>query len=223
MFDYDLGQPSTRPARSATSRRDVPLSLVTDPAFDWGVTPSPAARLRGDDHLRDSRQGLHHASSPTCPTPLRGSYAGLGHEAAIKHLTDLGVTAVELLPVHQYVPDDFLLKRGLTNYWGYNTIGYFAPHHAYSAAVRSGDQAGGQIFSEFKAMVKALHAAGLEVILDVVFNDTAEGGEGRSVAVFPWPGQHGVLPARTPATRTSTTTRPGPATCSTPETRSRCG
>ena len=110
---------------------------------------------------------------PDVPADLRGSYAGLGHEAVIDYLTRLGVTAVELLPVHQYVPEEFLLKRGLTNYWGYNSIGYFAPHQGYSAAVRAG-QPGGQV-AEFKAMVRALHAAGLEVILDVVFNHTAEG------------------------------------------------
>jgi glycogen operon protein len=97
----------------------------------------------------------------------------LGHEAAIARLTDLGVTAVELLPVHQHVAESSLLDRGLTNYWGYNTIGFFAPHDGYSAAVRAG-RAGGQV-AEFKAMVDSLHAAGLEVLLDVVFNHTAEG------------------------------------------------
>jgi isoamylase len=116
------------------------------------------------------------------PPELRGTYAGLAHEAVVSYLRDLGVTAVELLPVHQYVPDEFLLRRGLTNYWGYNTIGYFAPYAAYSAAVRAGSP-GGQVspgaqVTEFKAMVRALHDAGLEVILDVVFNHTAEGGEG---------------------------------------------
>jgi len=105
---------------------------------------------------------------------VRGTYAGLAHEAAIAHLTGLGVTAVELLPVHQNVPEAFLTAEGLTNYWGYNTIGYFAPHSGYSAAVRAG-QPGGQV-AEFKAMVDALHRAGLEVILDVVFNHTAEAG-----------------------------------------------
>ena len=110
---------------------------------------------------------------PGVPPELRGTYAGLGHEAAIAHLLDLGVTAVELLPVHQSVPEAFLAARGLTNYWGYNTIGYFAPHDGYSAAVRAG-RPGGQV-AEFKAMVDALHAAGLEVLLDVVFNHTAEG------------------------------------------------
>src|SRR6266699_1265275 len=107
------------------------------------------------------------------PPPLRGTYAGLAHEAAARHLLDLGVTTVELLPVHENVPEPFLAGRGLTNYWGYNTIGYFAPHQGYSAQVRAG-RPGGQV-AEFKAMVDALHAAGLEVLLDVVFNHTAEG------------------------------------------------
>jgi glycogen operon protein len=110
---------------------------------------------------------------PGIPPELRGTFAGLGHEAAIAHLVDLGVTAVELLPVHESIPEAFLVQRGLTNYWGYNTIGYFAPGQAYSAAVRAGHP-GGQV-SEFKAMVDALHAAGIEVLLDVVFNHTAEG------------------------------------------------
>ena len=105
---------------------------------------------------------------------LRGTYAGLGHDAAIAHLLDLGVTTVELLPVHQNVPEAFLVGRGLTNYWGYNTIGFFAPHNGYSGAVQVG-RPGGQV-AEFKAMVDALHRAGLEVVLDVVFNHTAEAG-----------------------------------------------
>ena len=112
---------------------------------------------------------------PGIPAELRGTYAGLGHEAAIGHLVDIGVTAVELLPVHESVPESFLPQRGLTNYWGYNSIGYFAPHQGYSAAVRAG-QPGGQV-DEFRAMVDALHAAGLEVLLDVVFNHTAEGSQ----------------------------------------------
>jgi glycogen operon protein len=110
---------------------------------------------------------------PEVPPELRGTYAGLGHEAAIAHLADLGVTAVELLPVFESIPESFLPQRGLTNYWGYNTIAYFAPHQGYSAAVRAG-KPGGQV-TEFKAMVDALHAAGIEVVLDVVFNHTAEG------------------------------------------------
>jgi isoamylase len=116
------------------------------------------------------------AAHPGVPPELRGTYAGLAHDASLEHLIRLGVTAVELLPVHHYVPEEFLVARGLTNYWGYNTIGFFAPHAGYSAAVRAG-QPGGQV-EEFRAMVDALHAVGLEVVLDVVFNHTAEGGPG---------------------------------------------
>jgi isoamylase len=134
------------------------------------------------DQVADALPGRLHVKGftmrhPDVPEELRGTYAGLAHRSVRSYLRDLGVTAVELLPVHQYVPDQFLLERGLTNYWGYNTIGYFAPHAAYSAAVRAGDRAGGQV-NESKAMVRALHEAGLEVILDVVFNHTAEGAEG---------------------------------------------
>ncbi|RKN09308.1 glycogen debranching enzyme GlgX [Streptomyces radicis] len=109
---------------------------------------------------------------PAIPPELRGTYAGLGHPAAIEHLTGLGVTAVELLPVHQFAHEDHLLRRGLRDYWGYNSIGYFAPHAAYSASGTRGQQVG-----EFKRMVRALHAAGIEVILDVVYNHTAEASE----------------------------------------------
>ncbi|MGW7050905.1 glycogen debranching protein GlgX [Streptomyces sp. NPDC054887] len=109
---------------------------------------------------------------PDIPEELRGTYAGLGHPAAIEHLQRLGVTAVELLPVHQFAHEDHLLRRGLRNYWGYNSIGYFAPHAGYAATGTAGQQVG-----EFKAMVRALHAAGIEVILDVVYNHTAEAGE----------------------------------------------
>ena len=107
------------------------------------------------------------------PPALRGTYAGLACPPVVEYLAGLGVTAVELLPVHQFVTSVHLAARGLTDYWGYNTIGFFAPHDGYSAAVRAG-RGGGQI-AEFQAMVQALHAAGLEVLLDVVFNHTAEG------------------------------------------------
>jgi isoamylase len=122
------------------------------------------------------------ATHPGVPQELRGTYAGLAHEAALQHLVDLGVTAVELLPVHHSVPEQFLVHRGLTNYWGYNTIGFFAPHANYSAAARAG-QPGGEV-AEFRAMVDALHGAGLEVILDVVFNHTAEAGTGGPTLCF---------------------------------------
>ncbi|MDQ2815143.1 MAG: glycogen debranching protein GlgX [Actinomycetota bacterium] len=180
VFDYEWGNQDA--PSSLDSAGHVPLSLVTDPAFDWGED-APLQRDYADTIMYEVHVKGFTMRHPDVPESLRGSYAGLAHEAAIEHLRKLGVTAVELMPVHQYVPDDFLLKRGLTNYWGYNTIGYFAPHQAYSAAARSGDSPGGpglpgaQV-AEFKAMVKALHQAGLEVILDVVFNHTAEGGEG---------------------------------------------
>jgi isoamylase len=174
VFDYEPGNPDA--PSSLDSAGHVPLSLVTEPGFDWG-DDAPLQRDYAETIIYEVHVKGLTMRHPDVPAELRGTYAGLAHEAAISHLTKLGVTAVELLPVHQYVPDDFLLQRGLTNYWGYNTIGYFAPHQAYSCAVRAGDGSGGQI-AEFKAMVKALHAAGLEVILDVVFNHTAEGGEG---------------------------------------------
>ena len=180
VFDYswdDHDAPS-----SLDSAGHVPLSLVTEPGFDWG-SDAPLRRDYADTVIYEAHVKGFTMRLPDVPAELRGTYAGLGHEAVLEYLTGLGVTAVELLPVHQYVPEEFLLKRGLTNYWGYNTIGYFAPHAAYSAAVRAGDRAGGQV-GEFKAMVRAMHRAGLEVILDVVFNHTAEGGAGGPTLFF---------------------------------------
>ena len=107
---------------------------------------------------------------PDVPADIRGTYAGLAHPAVVAHLRELGVTAVELMPVHQFVQDTTLVAKGLHNYWGYNTIGFFAPHNAYASSGQRGQQV-----QEFKAMVQALHAADIEVILDVVYNHTAEG------------------------------------------------
>ncbi len=152
----------------------VPLSLVVDPAFSWGKHPRPDYSY-ADTIIYEVHVKGFTMTHPGVPPELRGTYAGLGHEAAIAHLVDLGVTTLELLPVHQHLTSSFLADRGLTNYWGYDTIGFFAPHDGYSAAARAG-QRGGQVH-EFKAMVAALHAAGLEVLLDVVFNHTAEGSE----------------------------------------------
>jgi isoamylase len=148
----------------------MPRSLVMDTAREWGARPQYpyADMIIYEVHVKGFT-----TRHPGVPEPLRGTYAGLGHEAALAHLIGLGVTSVELLPVHHNVPEAFLPERGLTNYWGYNTIGFFAPHAGYSAAVRAGRR-GGQV-EEFQAMVDALHGAGLEVILDVVFNHTAEG------------------------------------------------
>jgi glycogen operon protein len=150
----------------------VPRSLVVDPAFAWRDGPRPRHSYPDTVIYEVHVKGFTMAH-PDIPAEVQGTYAGLGHPAAIKHLVDLGVTTVELLPVHQNVPEAFLVDRGLTNYWGYNTIAYLAPHDGYSAAVRAG-QPGGQV-AEFKTMVDALHAAGLELLLDVVFNHTAEG------------------------------------------------
>jgi isoamylase len=159
----------------ADSAPSVPRSIVVpDDPFPWR---DGSFRRHGyaDTVIYEIHVKGFTMRHPDIPPELRGTYAGLGHQAAIAHLKALGVTAVELLPVHESVPEAFLPQRGLTNYWGYNTIGYFAPHQAYSAAVRAG-QPGGQV-AEFKAMVDALHAAGIEVILDVVFNHTAEGNQ----------------------------------------------
>ena len=149
----------------------VPRSLVVDPEFEWSDSPRPYYRY-ADTVIYEVHVKGFTMNHPGVPLALRGTYAGLAHEAALNDLVDLGVTAVELLPVHHSVPERFLLDRGLTNYWGYNTIGFLAPHEAYSAAVRAGHP-GGQV-AEFKSMVNAMHGAGLEVILDVVFNHTAE-------------------------------------------------
>jgi isoamylase len=157
------------------SAASVPRSLVVGgESFSWRdgahVRHTYADTVIYEVHVKGFT--MRH---PGVPSELRGTYAGLGHEAAVAHLLGLGITAVELLPVHESIPEEFLVQRGLTNYWGYNTIGYFAPHQGYSAAVRAG-QPGGQV-TEFKAMVGALHAAGIEVLLDVVFNHTAEGND----------------------------------------------
>jgi isoamylase len=171
VFGHDLNDPDA--PSTLDSSAHVPRSLVVDPAFTWQDGSRPWYRY-ADSVIYEVHVKGFTMRHPGIPPELRGTYAGLGHDAAIAHLKDLGVTTVELLPVHQNVPESFLLDRGLTNYWGYNTIGFFAPHNGYSAAVRAG-QHGGQV-NEFKAMVDALHRAGLEVVLDVVFNHSAEAG-----------------------------------------------
>ncbi|HEX6523658.1 MAG TPA: glycogen debranching protein GlgX [Streptosporangiaceae bacterium] len=178
VYDYDFDQPDA--ASELDSARYVPLSLVTG-AFKWG-NDTPPQRSYAETVIYEAHVKGLTMLHPDVPERLRGTYAGLAHKAVINHLTKLGVTAVELLPVHQHATEEFLVQRGLSNYWGYNTIGYFAPHHGYSAAVRAGRL--GEQVAEFKTMVKTLHQAGLEVILDVVFNHTAEGGEGGPTLCF---------------------------------------
>jgi glycogen operon protein len=147
----------------------VPRSVVVASDFDWGDDTSPGVppdeTVIYETHVKGFTARHHDV-----PARLRGTFAGMAHPAPIDHLRSLGITAVELMPVHHFVHDGFLLERGLRNYWGYNTIGFFAPHGEYAASGTGGAQV-----DEFKAMVKALHAAGLEVILDVVYNHTGEG------------------------------------------------
>ncbi len=147
----------------------VPRSVVVHDAFPWGEDRRPR-RAWADTVVYELHVKGFTARHPEIPPHLRGTYAGLAHPAAVEHLQRLGVTAVELMPVHHFVSEPHLLRKGLTNYWGYNSVGYFAPHAAYSAS----GSGGGQV-REFKAMVRTLHAAGIEVLLDVVYNHTAEG------------------------------------------------
>ena len=154
---------------TADNAAEVPKCVVTNPDFEWFDEKAPAIALEDtviyEAHVKGLTQ-LH----PDVPEELRGTYAGVAHPAIIDHLHRLGVTAIELMPVHQFVQDNHLIEKGLTNYWGYNSIGFFAPHGAYSSSGDNGSQV-----NEFRNMVKNLHAAGIEVILDVVYNHTAEG------------------------------------------------
>jgi isoamylase len=170
VYGYPWGEADADLHRNeADSAPFVPRSVVVDDDFDWGDDRHPRTpwhhTMIYEAHVRGFTK-LH----PTIPEELRGTYAGLATHDAIEHLTLLGVTAIELLPVHHFLHDQPLADRGLRNYWGYNTIGYFAPYSGYASRGTGGEQV-----QEFKAMVKALHAAGIEVILDVVYNHTAEG------------------------------------------------
>ena len=167
VFGYEFGH--TDAPNSADSACSMPRSVVSNPYFDWGNDHAPRTPYHRSVIYEAHVRGLTKLH-PAVPPEQRGTYAGLAHPAVVAHLVGLGVTAVELMPVHQFVSDGHLMDRGLSNYWGYNTIGFFAPHHAYSSASQLGEQA-----PEFKSMVRTLHDAGLEVILDVVYNHTAEG------------------------------------------------
>jgi isoamylase len=167
MFPYHFGQPEDS-KNDLDSGPFMPKSVVINPFFDWGHDHRPNTPWHRtvvyETHVKGFTQ-----RNPKIPEELRGTYAGMAHPASIKYLQRLGVTAVELLPVHQFVQDSTLLDRGLRNYWGYNSICYLAPHNEY-ARRRRGDQV-----QEFKHLVRTLHDAGIEVILDVVYNHTAEG------------------------------------------------
>jgi len=167
VYGYHFDEPGRR--NDLDSAPHTMASVVINPFFDWGNDRPPRTEYHHTVLYEAQVKGLTFLH-PGIPEEIRGTYAGIAHPAVIEHLVRLGVTALELMPVHQFVHDHRLVDLGLRNYWGYNTIGFFAPHGAYSA---TGDR--GQQVQEFKSMVKALHAAGIEVILDVVYNHTAEG------------------------------------------------
>ncbi len=166
VFSYDFDDPDQR--NSDDSAPFVPRSVVVSPFFDWGSDRPPNRPLDRtviyETHVKGFTEG-----HPDIPAEMRGTYRALGHPVVIAYLRELGVTAVELMPVQQFIHDAQLVERRLRNYWGYNSIGFMAPHNGYAAG-RSGEQV-----TEFKQMVRALHEARIEVILDVVYNHTAEG------------------------------------------------
>ncbi len=167
LFSYNLGEPDSR--NDEDSAAHMMLGVVINPFFDWDGDRSPRTPYHHSVIYEAHVKGLTELH-PDVPENQRGTYAGVAHPSVVEHLKKLGVTAIELMPVHQFVQDSTLLDKGLSNYWGYNTIGFFAPHNEYAS---SGDL--GQQVQDFKAMVRALHRADIEVILDVVYNHTAEG------------------------------------------------
>ena len=170
LFGYTIGHPDADLARDdRDSAASLPKCVVIDPAFTWGED-RPLRIPWNETIIYEMHVKGFTARHPDVPKTLRGTYAGLACPAVIEYLRSLGITAVELLPTHQFVADKPLVERGLTNYWGYNSIGFFTPDVRYSSSGSLGQQV-----SEFKTMVKTLHQAGIEVILDVVYNHTGEG------------------------------------------------
>jgi isoamylase len=167
LFSYHFSAPAR--LNTLDSAPYMPKNVVVNPFFDWGDDRAPRTPYHETLIYEAHVKGLTRRH-PAIPADQRGTYAGVAHPAMVDHLQQLGVTAIELMPVHQYVSEHSLVSRGLTNYWGYNTIGFLAPHNAYSSSGQLGEQV-----LEFKSMVRTLHAAGIEVILDVVYNHTAEG------------------------------------------------
>jgi glycogen operon protein len=170
LFGYKLGDPAEDLSHDDQDDAvGVPKAVVTTSHFDWENDRPPLTALH-DTIVYELHIKGFTASHPDIPPEVRGTYAGLSHPVSIEYLKDLGITAVELMPVHEFLDDKHLLDRGLSNYWGYNSVNFFSPESRYSSSGNHGEQIG-----EFKAMVKALHRAGIEVILDVVYNHTAEG------------------------------------------------
>ena len=168
-FAYELGHPDADLRMSEKNAVGAPRGIVVDDEFDWEGDEPPETPLRRSVIYEAHVRGLTKLH-PDVPEELRGTYLGVAHPAIVAHLHELGVTAIELMPVHAFVDDKVLLDRGLKNYWGYNTVGFFAPDVRY----RSGSVLASEVV-QFKQMVKALHQAGIEVLLDVVYNHTAEG------------------------------------------------
>ncbi len=168
VFGYPIGDEDSATPDATDSTRFVPRSIVVDTSFDWESTTRPMTPLDRSFIYEVHVKGLT-ISHPDVPPELRGTYLGACHPAVIAHLQSLGVTAIEFLPVHTHVNDGFLVERGLTNYWGYNTLGFFSPDYRYASTLEPGAEV-----REFKEMVREFHKAGIEVILDVVYNHTAE-------------------------------------------------
>ena len=169
IFPYDVASSDPLKMDTQDSAAGVPKSVVIDGKFDWGSDCPPDTPLP-DSVIYEVHVKGFSKLNPAVPEEMRGTYAGLAHPSSIEYFKNLGITAVELLPIHHFIDEGHLVHKGLTDYWGYNTLGYFSPMSRYCAC---GDR-GGQVY-EFKEMVKALHAAGIEVILDVVYNHTCEG------------------------------------------------
>ena len=172
LFSYwfsspdDLGNMNTLDSSAHTMK-----AAVVNPYFDWGNDQHPNISYHDSVIYEAHVRGMTNLNMDV-PADIRGTYAGLAYPSVIEYLKKLGVTAIELMPIHQFVNDSFLQEKGLSNYWGYNTIGFFAPHNAYSSSGQRGEQV-----NEFKSMVKAYHRAGMEVILDVVYNQTPDGND----------------------------------------------
>ena len=172
LFSYWFKSPNDNTAMNTLdSAGHTMKSVVVNPYFDWGADRHPNIPYHDSVIYEAHVRGMTNLNLDV-PPDIRGTYAGLAYPSVIEYLKKLGVTTIELMPIHQYVNDTFLQEKGLSNYWGYNTIGFFAPHNAYSSSGQRGEQV-----NEFKSMVKAYHNAGMEVILDVVYNHTAEGND----------------------------------------------
>lgn len=172
LFGYEIGHPDEDLSMSENdSAPFLPKSVVVDNHFNWSGDVKPNIPYHRSIIYEAHVKGLTYLH-PEIPGEIRGTYAAIGHPVVINYLKDLGITAIELMPIHHFINDRHLVEKGLSNYWGYNTIGFFAPDSRYASTGTRGEQV-----KEFKSMVKALHRAGIEVILDVVYNHTAEGNQ----------------------------------------------